>query len=105
MPNNTNETELRDFLTKNKVNGGIKRLVMPEYVVAALIELNERQEARDAFKKLAYRKFKSVPIYLEWAPVEIFDGDTEEKQKLEKEYEEENVYRIFFNNKILIRFF
>lgn len=47
---------------------------MPEYGIAALIEFNERQEARDAFKKLAYRKFKSLPLYLEWAPIDVFDG-------------------------------
>lgn len=88
LPNNTTEADLREFLIKNKVDGGIKRFVMPEYGVGALIEFNERQEARDAFKKLAYRKFKSVPIYLEWAPVDIFDGDAEEKAKLDKEDED-----------------
>ncbi|CAF0804860.1 unnamed protein product [Brachionus calyciflorus] len=89
LPNDTNETELRDFIKKQKVDGGIKRFVMPEYGIACLIEFNERQEARDAFKKLAYRKFKSVPLYLEWAPVDIFEGDAEEKAKIEDEDKEE----------------
>lgn len=92
LPSKTTEDELREFMIKRKVNGGIKRLVIPEYGVAALIEFNERQEARDAFKKMAYFNFKSAPIYLEWAPVNIFDGDQEEKAKLEKEEEEQNVF-------------
>jgi multiple RNA-binding domain-containing protein 1 len=76
LPNDTTESELRQYLTKNGVEDGIKRFVMPEFGIATLIEFNERQDARDAFKKLAYRKFKSVPLYLEWAPVDVFDGDT-----------------------------
>ena len=75
LPNKTNEGELREVFKKAKVSDeSIKRMVMPEYGMAALVEFGERQEARDAFKKLAYRKFKSVPIYLEWAPVDVFDG-------------------------------
>ena len=91
LPNNTKETDLNELFTKVNVNGSIKRFVMPEYGIAALIEFKERQEARDAFKKLAYRKFKNVPLYLEWAPVDIFEGDAEEKAKLDKEDEDKKV--------------
>ena len=58
---------------------------MPEYGIACLIEFSERQEARDCFKKLAYNKFKTVPLYLEWAPVDIFDGDQDELEKIKQE--------------------
>ena len=87
LPNNTSEKEVKDFLTKYSVSDNLKRFVMPEYGVAALLEFGERQEARDAFKKLAYRKFKSVPLYLEWAPEDVFDADPEEREKLKKEME------------------
>ena len=100
LPNNTNEKELRDLFEKINVNGCVKRFVMPDYGIAALVEFNERQEARDAFKKLAYRKFKNVPIYLEWAPVDIFDGDPEEKARLDKEDEDLKVFlnwNLFFS--------
>lgn len=90
LPNNTTEKEVKDFLTKYSVSDNLKRLVMPEYGVAALLEFGERQEARDAFKKLAYRKFKSVPLYLEWAPEDVFDADPEEREKLKKEIDCEN---------------
>ena len=85
LPNNSTESELRALFVKYNVNGIVKRLVMPEYGVAALVEFQERQEARDAFKKLAYRPFKSVPIYLEWAPVDVFDADPAEREKVMQE--------------------
>ena len=89
LPNNTKESELREMFGKAKVTEeSIKRFVMPEYGMAAIVEFGERQEARDAFKKLAYRKFKSVPVYLEWAPVDIFDGQQEEAQEIEEAGEE-----------------
>jgi multiple RNA-binding domain-containing protein 1 len=88
LPNNTNEEEVRELLKKQGIND-MKRLVMPEFGIACLVEFSERQEARDAFKKLAYKKFKTGPLYLEWAPEDIFEGDTEEKEKLEKEEAEE----------------
>ncbi|KAJ8942069.1 hypothetical protein NQ318_004094 [Aromia moschata] len=34
----------------------------------AIVEFLEPSEARKAFIKLAYSKFKNVPLYLEWAP-------------------------------------
>jgi multiple RNA-binding domain-containing protein 1 len=72
LPINTSDNEIRELFEKY---GLIRRIVMPEYGIAALIEFKERQEAREAFTKLAYRKFKNVPLYLEWAPMDVFDGD------------------------------
>lgn len=37
-------------------------------LVLAIVEFLEPSEARKAFTKLAYSKFKNVPLYLEWAP-------------------------------------
>ena len=39
----------------------------------AIIEFEEPAEARAAFKKLAYSKFKNLPLYLEWAPANVFN--------------------------------
>lgn len=36
------------------------------------MEYLEPNEAKIAFQKCAYSKFKSVPLYLEWAPADIF---------------------------------
>ena len=38
----------------------------------ALVEFIEASDARKAFKTLAYKKFKHVPLYLEWAPLGCF---------------------------------
>jgi RNA recognition motif-containing protein len=100
LPDNTTENELKDLFSKCNVNENtIKRFVIPEYGIAALVEFSERQEARDAFKKLAYRKFKSLPIYLEWAPVDVFDGtvekDGEEEQSSQNDTQKEKSVRYF----------
>lgn len=35
--------------------------------------MQEPAEAKFAFKKLAYTNFKHYPLYLEWAPADVFD--------------------------------
>lgn len=91
LPFKTKENELKVLFEKY---GELKRVVLPDYGIAALVEFTERQDARQAFIKLAYRKFKNVPLYLEWAPVDVFDenfvkevDDDEEKKKLEEREE------------------
>jgi multiple RNA-binding domain-containing protein 1 len=36
------------------------------------VEFLEPSEAKTAFTKLAYTKFKHLPLYLEWAPSDTF---------------------------------
>ena len=52
--------------------GEIGRFVFPEPNVIALIEFLESSSARRAFRGLAYKRFKHVPLYLEWAPKDVF---------------------------------
>jgi hypothetical protein len=37
-----------------------------------IVEFLEPSEAKTAFTKLAYTKFKHLPLYLEWAPSDTF---------------------------------
>ena len=37
--------------------------------------MENQQVAYDMFKKLAYKKFKNVPLYLEWAPINVLDKE------------------------------
>lgn len=37
-------------------------------ILPALVEFFDKMEAKKAFLKLAYTKFKNLPLYLEWAP-------------------------------------
>ena len=52
--------------------GSIARLVLPATRTLALVEFREAADARRAFKTLAYKRFHAVPLYLEWAPKDIF---------------------------------
>ena len=54
--------------------GPVLRLILPPTKTLALVEFSEAQDARRAFKTLAYKRYQSVPIYLEWAPARIFSG-------------------------------
>ncbi|SPP86732.1 probable RNA-binding protein 19 [Drosophila guanche] len=65
-------TELSELSPIFSRFGPIGRLVLPPSGVTALIEFCEPSEARQAFKKLAYSKFKNAPLYLEWAPEQTF---------------------------------
>ena len=89
LPFKTKENELRTLFEKY---GEIKRIVLPEYGIAALIEFKESQDARHGYKNTAYKNFKNVPLYLEWAPVDVFDENfikeiEEEEKKTEKKEE------------------
>ena len=51
--------------------GSIVRIILPPTKTIAIVEFTTGQEAKNAFRNVAYSKFKSVPLYLEWAPVGI----------------------------------
>ena len=44
-------------------------VLMPPSKSLALIKYAHGNDAKKAFKKLAYKRFRHVPLYLEWAPV------------------------------------
>ena len=55
--------------------GGVSRFVLPDTKTIAVCEWLEPPDARKAFKGLAYKRYKHVPIYVEWAPEGIFRDD------------------------------
>ena len=55
--------------------GPLARLVLPLTRTLALVEFQNAADARRAFASLAYRRFQSVPLYLEWAPAGVFATD------------------------------
>ncbi|XP_011500758.1 PREDICTED: probable RNA-binding protein 19 [Ceratosolen solmsi marchali] len=69
LPVGTHIKEIRELFS---VYGELGRLVLPPTGVTALVEFVEPSEARKAFTKLAYSKFKHLPLYLEWAPDDSF---------------------------------
>lgn len=65
LPANTRPMEIKD---KFDEFGVIGRFIFPPNGITAIVEFLEPSEARKAFSKLAYTKFKNLPLYLEWAP-------------------------------------
>lgn len=59
--------ELRNLFGKY---GALGRVILPPLTKSiALIEFLEGNEAKSAFRALAYSKFHSAPLFLEWAPI------------------------------------
>lgn len=69
FPYGTTEDELLHLF------GGVetvKRILLPPAGTIAFLEFFDEGQARATFKRLAYRRFKDVPLYLEKAPQGIF---------------------------------
>lgn len=69
LPAQTKLNEIREMFAKH---GVLARVVMPPAGITALVEFLEPSEARKAFHALAYKKYKHLPLYLEWAPDNSF---------------------------------
>jgi multiple RNA-binding domain-containing protein 1 len=52
---------------------------MSHIFIAAIVEFAEPAEARNGFKNVAYSKLKGIPMYLEWAPMGVFDKSAPKK--------------------------
>ncbi|XP_078410180.1 putative RNA-binding protein 19 isoform X2 [Cetorhinus maximus] len=69
IPAGTQVDELEKVFKKY---GDLGRVLLPAAGVTAIVEFLEPTEAKRAFTKLAYSKFQHVPLYLEWAPMDVF---------------------------------
>ncbi|GMI24001.1 hypothetical protein TeGR_g3521 [Tetraparma gracilis] len=70
------ETQPEDLTKIFSPFGTVSRLLLPPSRAVAIVEFAQPGEARRAFKKLAYTKFKHVPLYLEWAPEGVIGATT-----------------------------
>eukprot|EP00592_Proboscia_alata_P016854 CAMPEP_0194399882 /NCGR_PEP_ID=MMETSP0174-20130528/126906_1 /TAXON_ID=216777 /ORGANISM="Proboscia alata, Strain PI-D3" /LENGTH=1011 /DNA_ID=CAMNT_0039196339 /DNA_START=179 /DNA_END=3215 /DNA_ORIENTATION=- len=50
-------------------NDDVMQVHLPVSKTMALIEFSHANFAKKAFQRLAYKRFKHVPLYLEWAPL------------------------------------
>ncbi|KAG6452797.1 LOW QUALITY PROTEIN: probable RNA-binding protein 19 [Manduca sexta] len=87
LPADTDKDELKALFEKH---GQIARFLMPKHGITVLVDYIEPFEAKKAFTKLAYSQFKSSPLYLEWAPENVFVKSTNKTENSNKETEEEN---------------
>jgi multiple RNA-binding domain-containing protein 1 len=60
--------------------GTLSRVILPPTKAIALVEFAESNDAKRAFRSLAYKRFKHVPLYLEWTPEAIFLAPVEVKK-------------------------
>lgn len=84
LPYKTEKSEIQE---KFAPHGELKTVLLSPYGGTGIVEFIEPSEARKAFTRLAYTRFKHIPLYLEWAPKAIFDGRN--KPKVEKPAETE----------------
>ncbi|XP_021914789.1 probable RNA-binding protein 19 isoform X2 [Zootermopsis nevadensis] len=84
LPARTSLTEIQQIFMKY---GELGRVVMPPTGVTAIVEFLEPSEAKIAFTKLAYTKFKHLPLYLEWAPSDTFKMPSSKPSKENKTLE------------------
>lgn len=81
-------TEVEELREKFSQFGVLEKIILPPSGVTCLVKFEDPSEARKAFKKLAYSKFKHVPLYLEWAPENVLkDESKNEEKKIEKSEE------------------
>ncbi|XP_040272573.1 probable RNA-binding protein 19 [Bufo bufo] len=76
LPAGTQVAELQEVFGRF---GDLGRVLLPEGGITAIVEFLEPTEAKQAFRKLAYTKFQHVPLYLEWAPMNVFSSPPAEK--------------------------
>ena len=77
LPFGTKEAELHKLFAPF---GSLNQIILPPAGISALVEFLEPTHAKAAFQKLAYTKFKHLPLYLEWAPLGVVSGRTENVQ-------------------------
>ena len=65
LPHSVVPEELEDMFSKF---GSISSFLVPPSKTMVVIDFYEPTEARAAYRGLAYRKYKHLPLYLEWAP-------------------------------------
>lgn len=89
FPFNTSADEIAKLFSDF---GDLKKVLMPSDGGIAMVVFKNPAQARAAFKKLAYRRFKTSILYLEKGPKGLFEDDgKEEEEKEEKGFKKEVV--------------
>ena len=79
LPYDTTEQELAKLF--QGVGDAPVRILLPPSRTISLVEYGHSVDARRAFRKLAYKRFKHVPLYLEWAPLAAKQKDVATRDK------------------------
>ncbi|EFH47708.1 predicted protein [Arabidopsis lyrata subsp. lyrata] len=87
LPFASTEKELAQMFRKF---GSLDKIILPPTKTMALVVFLEPAEARAALNGMAYKRYKDVPLYLEWAPRDILEPKALADNKEEKSAVEEN---------------
>ncbi|GAX27900.1 multiple RNA-binding domain-containing protein 1 [Fistulifera solaris] len=73
----------RDELAKMFSSKGAEpvSIILPPSKTLAVIEYSHGNDAKSAFRRLAFRRFKNVPLYLEWAPLTAVTKDADKPER------------------------
>lgn len=74
------DTRVEELTKLFHVGNASLNILLPPSRTIALVQYSHQNDAKKAFRKLAYRRFKHVPIYLEWAPLDAGKGLTVEEE-------------------------
>lgn len=85
------DTQIGDIQPLFAKFGLLGRIVLPPSGVTAIIEFLDSGEAKKAFSKLAYTKFKNMPLYLEWAPENTFKSPATKAMEIPMEQSNEKM--------------
>ena len=78
LPHGTKQSELQELFSPF---GSLHKVILPPAGISAVVEFLESSHAKAAFKRLAYSKFKHLPLYLEWAPVGVMGEKKRERKE------------------------
>ncbi|XP_044491836.1 multiple RNA-binding domain-containing protein 1 isoform X3 [Mangifera indica] len=73
LPYDSSEGELAKMFGRF---GSLDKIIIPPTKTLALVVFLEPAEATAAFKGLAYKRYKGVPLYLEWAPSDVLSQNS-----------------------------
>ncbi|VDO39981.1 unnamed protein product [Haemonchus placei] len=80
LPAGVEEEELQRMFGKF---GEVDKVLMPpEGGISAIVVMNNVVDAKKAFQALAYSRFRTQPLYLEWAPIDVFSKTAVENKVL-----------------------
>lgn len=78
IPPNTNATEIEQLFQEY---GELERVVIPPSGTIALVKFYHNNDAKRAFNRNAFKKFKHVPLFLEWAPQAVFTKNQQSQEQ------------------------
>lgn len=80
LPYETSQEEITKVF--HTVGGDAPNILLPPSRTIALAEYGHANDAKRAFRKLAYKRFKHVPLYLEWAPLTVESSNAGEENTI-----------------------